>query len=134
MNTQDSSYGNDSLSSGANPGSGLGRDQFNDSSNYNRPGALGSDDITDRGNNFSGGNSSSGLGRDDYSSSGRDTYGSNTGRDTFSSSGDNYGSSNTGYGSSGNDNYGSSGLTGSGGIHHQTSATGSFGDDDLVNF
>ncbi|KAG9999306.1 hypothetical protein KCU78_g15979, partial [Aureobasidium melanogenum] len=36
-----------------------------------------------------------------------------------------YNSGNTGYGSSGNDNFGSSGL------HHQTSATGSFGDDDL---
>lgn len=104
---QDSSYGNDSLSSGANPGSGLGRDQFNDSSNYNQGGAyqggaLGSDDIASRGNNSGSG---------------------------FGSSGDNYDSSNTGgYGSSGNDNFGTSGL------HHQPSATGSFGDDDLVSY
>ncbi|KAH0371526.1 hypothetical protein KCU65_g1670, partial [Aureobasidium melanogenum] len=108
----DSSYGNDNLSSGANPGSGLGRDQFNDSSNYNQGGAyqggaLGSDDIASRGNNTGSG------------------FGTSSGRDTYGSSGDNYDSSNTGYGNSGNDDFGSSGL------HHQPSATGSFGDDDL---
>ena len=137
---QDSSYDNDNLNSGRNTGSGLGRDQFSDSSNYNRGGALGSDDIASRGNTlgrdeFSGGNTSgSGLGRDEYSS-GRDTYGSsntdrdtygssNTGRDNFSSSNDNYGSSNTGstgYGSNRTEEFG----------HHHKSAGEGIGHDDL---
>lgn len=110
----------------------MGRDEFNDSSNYNRGGALGTDDIADR----SGGNTSgSGLGRDEYSSSGRDTYGSsntdrdtygssNTGRDTYGSSNDNYGSSNTG-----NTGYGSSNTGDLG--HHHKSAGESLRDDDL---
>lgn len=136
---QDSSYGSDNL----NSGSGLGRDQYNQSSNYGSSGR--SDDIADRGtlgrDEFSGG---SGLGRDEYSStSGRDNYGSTTGstgerlkegaRDTFSS-GDNYGSNTTGssnYGSSRGDNYESAGLTGSSGLHHHTTAGDRIGDDDL---
>lgn len=140
---QDSSYGNDSLSSGRNTSS------------------LGNDDIADRGNTlgrdeFSGGNTSgSGLGRDEYSSSGRDTYGSsntgsdnfgssNTGRDTYGSSNtdrDTYGSSNTGRDnfSSSNDNYDSSntGNTGYGSSntddfgHHHKSAGERLGEDEL---
>ncbi|THZ70419.1 hypothetical protein D6C84_10438 [Aureobasidium pullulans] len=136
---QDSSYGSDNL----NSGSGLGRDQYNQSSDYGSSGR--SDDIADRGtlgrDEYSGG---AGLGRDEYSStSGRDTYGFNTGstgerlkegaRDTFSS-GDNYGSNTTGssnYGSSRGDNYESAGLTGSSGLHHHTTAGDRIGDDDL---
>ncbi|CAD0086659.1 unnamed protein product [Aureobasidium vineae] len=123
----DSSYGNDSLSSGANPGSGLGRDQYSDSSNTYRSGELGNDDIASRGNTgntlgrdeFSGGNSGSGIGRDEFSSGRDNTYGSsNAGRDTFSSSGDNYGSGVTG--SSAGD-YG----------HHHRSAGEALGQDDL---
>lgn len=143
VRNQDSSYGRDNnLSSGANPGSGLGRDEFSDSSNYGSTGrGTLREDLEERGtlgntlgrDEYSGGSHvpgshtgtnttthSSGLGND-YTTGGSTGYGESTGDRLRESTGlgsdrDNYGSntygSNAGSGLTGTSEYGSQ--------HHKT--------------